>query len=130
MTPDKRLAEALAFSGDPVRMGVYTGPAARYYVYSRTVYPTDFADDEPQAERWFFSMALYAPLGEDIEAQTRQTALALRRAGFSPPTVYSLDDADGRQRNFEFEWIEDAPEAGDTSSVTADAATPSPQGEG
>ncbi len=106
MSVDAQIKAALSAFGDPVANAVYRGDADRYYVFNYTTIGTDYADDEPQHERYLIQVHLFAPLSENVTRRVKQTKKALLNAGFTWPETENASDDEGRHIVFECETAE------------------------
>ncbi len=100
--------EALLPFGDEVVFGEHAsveGDSAPdfYYSLSYTTVPADYADDEPQHERWLMTAVFHCPRTFDHCSRVRQTKAALQKAGFTRPTATAAGGESGQRIVFEFE---------------------------
>ena len=106
MTVDERLIAALRPLGYDVANAVSFSHSDRYYAFNYFVMPTDYADDEPEHERYLVQVHLFAPLAENITQRKRDTRKALHAAGFTWASIEDASDEDGRHIVFECEIAE------------------------
>lgn len=103
---DAMIKAALSVFGDPVANTGYYGDAERYYVFNYTTTGADFADDEPEHERYLVQVHLFAPLDENIVQRKKQTKKVLQDAGFTWPETHNASEGDGQHIVFECEIAE------------------------
>lgn len=106
MTVEARIVRALEVFGDPVENALHTSEEERYYVFYVSRFGTLYADDEPNAETVNVQVHFFAPLEENIVGYIKDTANALRDAGFLWPEITDATDKDGRHIVFETQWLE------------------------
>ena len=106
MTVESRLRTILERFGDPVENGVYHGKADRYYTFNVTTQGDNYADDEPQHERYLVQVHLYAPLSFNFVGRRKMTKIALLGGGFTWPMVTDASDSNGRHLVFETQYAE------------------------
>lgn len=105
MTMDDKIRQALLPFGDPVENAVNHQRKRRYYVFNYTTLGADFADDEPNHERYLIQVHLFAPLSEDLTERILQTKKALRDADFGWPSTVNASDETVRHIVFEVEAV-------------------------
>ena len=112
MNIESQIIDAVAFTNLPCRYGIYEGDETTYLTFNMNGIPANFADDEPQHERWLIQLHLFAPFTTDTTALRKQIKAALLAADFSYPDQIdasnSVRDSDGTERHivFEFEGVE------------------------
>ena len=87
----------------PAQADVYTGKETTYIVFNYNSLPTDFADDEPQHERYLVQAHLYAARSANTLTKRREMKTAIAAAGFTWPEYENASDKDGQHHVFEFE---------------------------
>ena len=104
MSVDDKIMAALTPFGDPVYRAVYQGEEKRYYTFNYVTMPANFADDEPQHERYLVQVHFFAPLdGGNLLSRIAKTKRALVDEGFLYPQTGDESDEDGRHIVFETE---------------------------
>ena len=103
MSVAEDIRAAVAFTGYPCAQNVYKGEAQEYFVFNLTVLPVDFADDEPQHERYLVMLHLYCPPKQDTTELRKNIKLAVQSAGFCYPSEENASDEQRQHIVFEFE---------------------------
>lgn len=106
MTINERLIEALSMLGIPVTFREFQGDEDRYIVFDYNTIPIDFADDEPDHEKYLIQVHLFCPLGTNSISDTRKIKEALFEAGMTWPEMTDASDKDSQHLVFECENAE------------------------
>ena len=98
---------AVASTGYPCGTNVYTGTETTYFVFNYTVLPDNFADNEPQHERYLVQLHFFAPhiLNTDT---VRKTIRGLIKTAFAAPTEMNASDKTNQHYVYEFEVLDGA----------------------
>lgn len=102
MSVESKLIAALASTGLPVALDLYTGTATTYIVFDYHSIPIWHQDDEPEYEQVWITVNLHAPATTNLTARIAQIKAALFAAGYSYPDVLNLTTKEyGRHVVFE-----------------------------
>lgn len=107
MSVEAQIRAAVSTLGYPCVANIYAGAEKTYFVFNYTVLPDNFADDEPQHERYLVQLHLYAPHTLNTAA-TRKTIRSLLRGAFNAPTEMAASDELNQHYVFEFEVTDGA----------------------
>jgi hypothetical protein len=106
MTVNKVIMTTLTPLGFPVEFSVFTGAEKSYITFNYSSSGADYADDEPQHERFLVQIHFFFPPDYNPLVAARGIKRALRGAGFSWPEVVVASDDDGGHFVFECEYID------------------------
>ena len=99
---DSSIKAAVAFTSYPCAANAYTGAATTYFVFNYTILPDNFADNEPQHERYLVQVHFCAPHTLNTVTIRRSIRTALRNA-FNAPTEMPAHDEKNQHYVYEFE---------------------------
>lgn len=74
-----------------VEPGIYTGSAETYYTFNFDSMGTNYADDEPNHERYLVQVHFFCPAGTNSLARRKLTKQRLYAAGFSWPSETQVE---------------------------------------
>lgn len=100
---EKRLIEALAFTGYKVYNGVFTSDDDVYFVFVNDVTPVYFGDDTALYAVNLLQLHLYCPLTQNTTVLRKSVKRALEDAGFTYPSEVNATDEHMQHIVFEFE---------------------------
>lgn len=108
MSIGERIKSAVAPIVPEVSADTYSGNAQTYCTWNATEIPTAHADNEPHAIQYLAQLHLFMPFRANPTQIKRQLRRALLDAGFTAPTVETVEasEAEGRHIVFEFEGVE------------------------
>ena len=105
MSMESNIRAAVEPLGPPCAANIYTGSAEAYFVFNYQVIPDNFADNEPQHERYLVQLHLYAPHTFNTESLRKSVRQTVQNA-FMRPTELNASDEIKQHYVFEFE-VED-----------------------
>lgn len=76
-----------------------------YFVFNYSTYGADYADDDPNAERYLVQVHLYAPLASSTSGIIKQAKKALHDSGCLWPETQNASDNAGRHIVLETEYV-------------------------
>jgi len=100
---NKRIVDALAFTGYPVYANTFTSDEQAYFVFLIDVLPDMFANDFAQYGINDISLHFYCPVTQNTVKLRKQIKAALQSAGFTYPTELDVSDEHMQHIVFEFE---------------------------
>lgn len=104
---DAKLKKALSKTKLDVERSVYLGKEKKYIVFDYNTIPDDYADDEPERERYLIAVHLFAPLKDNINSLVRSLKNLLVTAGFSYPETEDASSSSERHIVLETEITEE-----------------------
>lgn len=107
MSIEASIKAAVASTGYPCAANIYTGSAETYFVFNYQVIPDNFADNEPQHERYLVQLHLYAPHTLNT-ATIRKTIRGLIKSAFTAPSEMAASDELNQHYVYEFEVLDGA----------------------
>lgn len=107
MSMESDIKAALVLLGYPCAANIYTGSAKTYFVFNYQVIPANFADNEPQHERYLVQLHLYAPHTQNTETLRKSTRRAIQAAFMRPSELNVADDVN-QHYVYEFEVADGA----------------------
>ena len=102
-TVNKRIVDALAFTGYKVYINTFTSTDNQYFVYLQNVDPELFANDEAQYGINAITLHFYCPVTQNTVRLRKQIKRALQSAGFTYPFEIDVSDEHLQHIVFEFE---------------------------
>lgn len=100
---NKRIVDALAFTGYKVYINTFTSTDDQYFVYLQNVYPELFANDNAQYGVNYIMLHFYCPVTQNTVRLRKQIKRALQVAGFTYPNEVDASDEHLQHIVFEFE---------------------------
>ena len=105
MTLNERLIEALSVLKIPIDPNEYQGKAEQYLVFNYNTIPDDFADDEPEHERYLIQVHFFCRIETNSLSCAKKIKRALFEAGMTWPEMTDASDKEGQHLVFECEWV-------------------------
>jgi len=90
----------------PTEPDVYTGEATTYIVFSYSVVPSLYADNEPQCRVYLIQVHYFCPVDADSLTDRGLIRTAIHSGGFGWPDEDDKSDSNGQHHIFTCEWIE------------------------
>ena len=107
MSMESNIRAAVEPLGPPCAANIYTGSAETYFVFNYQVIPDNFADNEPQHERYLVQLHLYAPHTQNTESLRKSVRRAIQ-SGFARPSELNASDKVNQHYVYEFEVLDGA----------------------
>lgn len=102
MSIEASIKAAVASTGYPCAANIYTGAETTYFAFNYTILPTNYADDEPQHDKYLVQVHFYAPHVLNT-ATIRKTIRGLIKTAFDAPTEMPAHDEKNQHYVYEFE---------------------------
>lgn len=101
MSVNSEIIAALAPLSLPTVPNIYTGTASTYMTFNYNTLPDDFADNEPQHERYLIQVHLVSPVATNTLTLQSSIKTLLLSAGFDYPST--IDASDDTEQHIVFE---------------------------
>jgi hypothetical protein len=102
MSMEADIKAALVSLAYPCAANIYEGTASTYFVFNYTIIPSNFADDEPQHDKYLVMVHFYAP--HTLNTVTiRKSIRSLIQTAFMRPTEMPAHDELKQHYVYEFE---------------------------
>lgn len=100
---NKRIMDALAFTGYDVSFNTYVGNESSYFVFLVNAVPEYFTDDEVMYVINNIDLHLYCPVTTNTTQLRKDVKKALQTAGFTYPAETDLSDEHSQHFLYECE---------------------------